>query len=175
VVVKRYAPGDVSVETAPGDLILTHRDQPVSKLIAFGQRLRFRGKDRPFAHWSHVAVVVGFHGELVEALGRGVQRSRLTRYTDVEFHYVSVDAALHDRRQMARFAEACVGRSYNWWEIVSLGLTLVVGAKIVVGNPGTLICSALAGEALCRGDYIFSRDPNSQMPADIAKELGLRP
>lgn len=169
----RFGPGEISLETKPGDLILTHRDQLASKLITFGQRLRFRGHDAPFAHWSHVACIVGYHGELVEALGNGVCAGNLKRYVDVEYHYVPVKATEQDRQQMARFAKACVGRGYNYAEILALGLTLTTGAKIVFGNPGSLICSALGAEMLCRGDYIFSRDPGSMMPADIAKDLGL--
>lgn len=171
----RFGPGHVSLETKPGDLILTHRDQVPSKLIAFGQRLRFRGEDSPFAHWSHVACVVGHNGALVEALGAGVEATSITRYVDVEYHYVPVQATDADRRQMARFALDCVGRPYGYLQILSLGLTLLTGAKLAFGNPGTLICSALAAEALCRGDYIWPRSPGVMMPADLAQALGVRP
>lgn len=169
----RYGPGDAPLRTQPGDLILTHRDQLPSRLIAFGQRLRFRGANSSCAHWSHVACVVGNEGELVEALGNGVQATNLSRYRDVEFHYVPIDATLEDRRQMATFATTCVGRPYGYMEIVSLGLTLLTGAKFAFGNPGTLICSAMGAQMLCRGDYIFDRDPNRMMPADVARELCL--
>ena len=172
---ERYGPGEARRFTQAGDLILTHRDQVASRLIAFGQGLRFRGADRVFCHWSHVACIVGDHGELVEALGHGVEATNLGRYKDVEYHVVSVEATAADRAQMAAFAQACVGRPYGYLAILSLGLTLLTGAKFAFGNPGTLICSALAAEALCRGDYVWPRDPNRCMPADIAKHLAVTP
>jgi hypothetical protein len=172
----RYGPGQtVRNNTIPGDLVLTHREQLPSRLIAFGQRRRFRGPDRRFAHWSHVACVVGLNGELVEALGKGVEATHLERYTDVEFHYVATGAHPHDREQMARFLYACVGRPYGWSEILSLGLTLLTGGNFGFGNPGTMICSALAAQMLTRGDFVFPFDPNRAMPADIAKALQVRP
>jgi hypothetical protein len=160
--------------TTPGDLVFTHRTAIYSKLITFGQGLRFRGADKKYAHWSHVAVVVGYNGELVEALGRGVVRTNISYYRDVEYHYVGIQCAETDRLQMVNFAEACVGRRYAWVEIPSLGLTLITGAKLVVGNPGTLICSALAAEMLCRGDFIWPREPSTMLPADLAQALRVR-
>jgi hypothetical protein len=175
--VTRYAPGVEAPLGAlsHGDIILTHRSAFFSRLIAFGQSLRFRGARRPYAHWSHVAVVVGDRGELVEALGKGVQETNISEYAQVEYHHVHIDALATDREEMRRFAARCVGRRYNWLEIPSLGLTLLTGAKFAFGNPGTLICSALGAQMLCRGDYIFDRDPNTMMPADIAEHLGATP
>lgn len=173
----RYGPGTSRTwETRPGDIVLTHRRALPSRAIALGQRLRFRGADRPYAHWSHVACVSGYHGQLVEALGHGVEETYLSRYRDVEYHYVRTDATLDDRLQMKAFLRACVGRPYGYLEIASLGLALLTGgSRFAFGSPGTLICSALAAQMLCRGDYIFERDPNRAMPADVAKLLGVLP
>jgi hypothetical protein len=163
--------------TEPGDIILTHRNEIYSKLIVFGQGLRFRGKNRVYAHWSHVACVVDSSGGLVEALGNGVQGPaqgrNIEEYRDVEYVYINIGACQHDREQMQKFLLACIGRPYGWFEIISLGLALLTGTKVIFGNPATLICSALAAQSLTRGNFIWSRDPNVMMPADIAKEFDI--
>ena len=41
-----------------------------------GQRLRFRGPDRPFAHWSHAALIVSAEGAIVEAEAISAARVR---------------------------------------------------------------------------------------------------
>lgn len=174
-VMTRYPRGQSVPRTLPGDLVLTRRRQLASRLIGIGQGLRFRGPDLPYAHWTHVAVAADAEGHLIEALGHGVELTNIYRYHNVDYHYVRINADAHDRRQMARFARECIGRPYGWSEILSLGLSLVTGAKIQFGNPGTLICSALAAQTLCRGDYVFPRDPNRLMPADLAKALDVRP
>ncbi len=175
---KRFGPGESihPSQAHPGDFVLTHRDALSSKLIALGQRRRFRGADRGFAHWSHIAGVETGSGGLVEALTSGVVRSPIEKYRDVEYHYVHVSHSDADRAQMARFLAACVGREYGWGEIASLGLALLSGGDhLGFGNPGTLVCSGLIGQMLCRGDAIFDRDPNRLMPADIAQWADVKP
>ena len=58
---------------------------------------------------------------------------------------------------------------------VTMMMSWFTGAKFAFGNPGTLICSALAAQMLCRGEYVFDRDPGRMMPADVAEFLKVTP
>ena len=60
----------------PGDFILTHSPGLYGELIRFGETLRYWGKDKVFAHWSHAAIFVNDTGDIIEALGGGVQLDR---------------------------------------------------------------------------------------------------
>jgi hypothetical protein len=63
-------PGDYD----PRDFILPHGSAFYSKLIRFGQTLRFRGKNRKYAWWNHAAMRISQTGDLIEALGPGVEK-----------------------------------------------------------------------------------------------------
>lgn len=183
VQVTRYGPGDAPAalptgqRTSPGDFILTHRKALPSRLIAFGQGLRFRGQQRPFAHWSHAALIVGVRGELVEALGHGVERTSIDRYRDVEYHLVHIDASPVDRMRIVRYGETMWRRHtrYGWLEILSLGLQLLTGARLALTTDGHMICSGLVATGLERTDAIFTRNAGCMMPADLAEFYGVRP
>jgi hypothetical protein len=87
---ERFAPA-VSVAPdayAPGDFILTHGTAWTSWFIRFGQRIRFRGKDRRYAHSSHAALIVSGSGDLIEAPGAAVQKRNIEVYKQTEY-YVS--------------------------------------------------------------------------------------
>ena len=177
--VKRFGPGQHAAphEYEPGDFILAHGKSFFSGLIRIGQRLRFRGADRPFAWWSHAAIIVGPDGALIEALGPGVQRANLTKYQPTEYHLVSIAASVSgdDRREAVAFAEWCIGLEYGWLTIVSIALGLLMGGKFTFGFDGQAICSGLVARALERTRVIFNRTPSHIMPADLAKYFDVKP
>lgn len=157
----------------PGDIVLVHAGHVSSRLIRWGQRLRFRGERAHYAHWNHVAVITGYHGELIEALFTGVKEGNLSRYANVD--HVVCSAVEHgcDRVQMLAFCES-VARArwrYDYAEIVSVVLTLLTGSKWVFGRVGSAICSGLAAEALTRAGVIWPRPPGWMLPADIAEHF----
>lgn len=166
-VVHHYPPGRSPIVTVPGDLILFKRKGIYSKLIGFGQKLR-RGY-KGYAYWTHVGCVASYRGGLIEALGKGIVVGDLSKYEDVDYYYVDIKADEHDRNQMVKFLQASLGRPYGYLDILSLTMTLVVGNRLSFGDPGTLVCSTLAAQMLCRGDFIFPTDPGQMMPADLAK------
>ncbi len=177
--VRRFGPGEAPERTAyrPGDFILTHGASIFSYLIRFGQGIRFWGRDRPYTWWNHAALIVSEEGALVEALGAGVLRTSLTKYTPTEFHLVSIEGVAneHDREQAVRFAEWCVGMPYGYVTIVSIGLSLLTGGKFTFGFDGQAICSGLVARALERTNAIFNRTPSHIMPADLAKYFRVEP
>src|SRR5258708_39949112 len=88
VTVKRYTAGVEAHadEYQPGDFLLTHSATFYGWLIRFGQRLRFWGKNRPFAYWNHAVLIVGADGKIVEALGNGVIQGNIRKYKHADYH-----------------------------------------------------------------------------------------
>ena len=170
---KRYGPGESAETFATGDIVLTHGDYWTSRIIRFGQRLRFRGARRRYAHWNHVALVLDEHGNLGEALSDGVVETHISKYEGTEYHLVPVQCSDEDRTQIAVFATAVLHApsrtKYGWVTIASLFFTLTLGSKLVFGKIGTAICSGFACEALVRTGAIFPRPPAYMMPADVAE------
>jgi len=161
----------------PGDFILTHGKAFFSRLIRFGQRLAFRGKDRKYTWWNHAALIVSLNGDLIEALGAGVERTNLSRYVPTEYHLVCLGklASPHDRDQICAFAEWALGEKYGVVTIMSIALSLLTGCRLKFGFDGQMICSGLVARALERSDAIFDRSPSHIMPADLAKYFSVKP
>jgi hypothetical protein len=163
----------------PGDVILTHGKAWTSKLIRVGQALRFRGESRRYTWWNHTAVVVSADGDIVEALGAGVQRRNLSVYRPTEYRVVRIEASDEDRRQMVEFAETCVGLRYGYATIASIALSLLTGSKFSFGFEGQYICSGLVSRCLERTGYLMParerlpqvvvRSSANTMPAHLAE------
>lgn len=153
----------------PGDFILTHGDEWTSRLIRFGQSLRYRGASAKYTYWNHTALVVDARGTIVEALGTGVAQRSIHDYDPTQYTVVRIDASDQDRAQAARFATSSVGASYGWVTIVSIALSLVTGGKLAFAIDGQLICSGLVARSLERTSAIFKHDPARIMPAELAE------
>lgn len=141
---------DESAEPKPGDFILTKGDAWTSKLIRFGQRLRFRGEERPFADWNHAALMVS-EDRLVEALGAGVMHTELSKYEPEEYFHVPLkDVSDDDRHQIVAFGMWAAGlrtpngdmrtpvsprriqrAGYAFLIIANLALALLLGHAVV--------------------------------------------
>ena len=174
-VVQRFAPGTEVSNPAPGDFLLTHGDSWTSKLIRFGQAIRYRGPDKAFARWNHAALFVAENGDIVEALGGGVQRRNVSVYKDTEYHVVRLENVGEiDRKQEVDFALACLNESYGFLTIFSIALSLLSGSRFGFGVDGQEICSALVARCLERTGEIFPADPWHLMPADLAKFYDVR-
>lgn len=174
--VEACGPGCEARDPRPGDFILTHGKSWTSRLIRFGERLRYRGADRKYARWNHAAIFVDAQGNIVEALGAGVQRRNISVYKDTEYHVVRLEnVSEDDRRQECGFAMHCLRDRYGYLTIVSIGLSLLTGSKFGFGVDGQEICSALVARSLERTGEIFPRDPWHIMPADLAKYFNVEP
>jgi hypothetical protein len=175
--VERYGPGEAAEELRTGYVVLTHGSHWTSRMIRFGQRLRFRGARRPYARWNHVALVLDADGNLGEALSEGVVRTNLSKYEGTDYHLVRFECVEIDREQIGAFATAVLDApqrtKYGWVTIVSLFFTLAFGSTFVFGKIGTAICSGFASEALVRGGEIFPRPPAYMMPADLAEHFSV--
>lgn len=116
-------------------------------------------------------------GAIVEAETRGVQRSHLSRYRQVEYHLVRLGdtAGDRDRKQAAAFAERLVGQAFGFGEMIAVSFNILSGRRISFTRKSHLICSALVARALERTDAVFDLDPPDMLPADLAKHYGVKP
>jgi uncharacterized protein YycO len=158
-----------------GDFILTHGDEWTSRLIRFGQSLRYRGTSAKYTYWNHTALVVDAAGAIVEALGTGVAKRSIHDYDPTQYTVVRIDASDADRLESATFATSSIGAQYGWLTIVSLALSLLTGGKLAFAIDGQLICSGLVARALERTTAIFKRDPARIMPAELAEIYDVQP
>jgi hypothetical protein len=118
------------------------------------------------------------NGDLIEAINAGVIETNISRYKDTEYHLVHLEDSLadaHDREQAVRFAEWSLGQEYGFVVVVSIGLSLLTGAKFAFGYEGQAICSGLVARALERSSVIFNRSPSHTLPADLAKMFKVEP
>lgn len=174
--IQRFGPGEEVANPEPGDFILTHGKSWTSRMIRFGQKLRYRGQDRIYTRWNHAAIFVAENGDIVEALGAGVQRRNIAVYKDTEYHIVRLENVVDvDRKHAIEFALACLNDSYGWLTILSIALSLLFTSKFGFGLDGQEICSALVARCLERTGEIFPEDPWHLMPADLAKYFDVRP
>ena len=161
----------------PGDFILTHSSGIYGALIRFGEAIRYWGQDKPFARWSHAAIFVNESGDIVEALGGGVQQRNISVYQPAEYVVVHLPQTTtsDDREQAIKFAAFCLNDRYGWLTIVSIALCLLFGGKLGFGVDGQQICSGLVARCIERiGEIFHEGDPWHLMPADLAKHFDVR-
>jgi hypothetical protein len=173
-----YAPAGTAVQSwNPGDFLLTHGDSFFSRLIRFGEGLRIHGDDKVYAWFNHAALVTGTHGEIAEALGRGVVPGNASKYQSKDYVVVRTGADAEDVAEILAFAQWVVHNRprYGWFTIMSLALTLLTGAKFTFFIDGEYICSGFVARAMERTGALFSRDPVHITPADLAKYYSAKP
>jgi len=176
--IARFGPGETIAATSKGDFVLTRGDAWTSQAIRLGEYLKFWGEARKYAYWNHAALFVGENGELVEALGRGVTRSNVSKYKPVTYHVVQLaGVSQEDREHAADFAFHCaeIHQTYGYLTILSIALSLLFGGRLGFGIDGQEICSGLVGRALERTGEIFDVEPWHMMPADLAKAYRVDP
>lgn len=173
-----HAPGEDLPLIEPGDVVLTHADGFIHGLIRFGQRLIFKGDRRKFAYWNHAAIVHKVDRStkpstayIAEALGQGVILSDLNKYKDTEFVLIELNPTYIDRLETQNFVQDVLDKreKYNYLEILSIALTLLIPLPIQFGSPGTAICSGLVANALTRAGVIWPCAPDYAYPATIAQ------
>jgi len=175
--VERYAPGETATHFDPGDFILSHRLRPIAGLISFAQKVRFRGSDAVYAHWSHCALIVAEDGALVEAESLGVERSPISKYQSREYHLVRLGAEFspEGRKQAVEYTTAQVGQAFGFLALAGAALFLLFGWPLRLMRRNHQICSGLVVRALQRGGLLQDADPALMLPADLAKIYDVRP
>src|ERR1700678_3674631 len=126
-----FPPGQQVIDPCPGDFILTHGSSWTSHLIRFGEKIRYWGPDKRFTRWNHAAIFVNSNGDIIEALGGGVQMRNISVYKETEYHLVHLENVLEPNRDHeVMFARACLNDHYGWLTILSIALCLLTGSKL---------------------------------------------
>jgi hypothetical protein len=174
---ERFAPGESIARPRPGDLVLVHGGGWIGTLVHAFQVLRFHAHhERPYAYWSHAAIVTSPLGRVVEVGPRGVIATSLETYRNLDYHYVRVAASGARRVEAVRFAESCVGQRYGTLSVLALGFFTLIRCPIALPERGQHHCAALVARALERATgERFARTPVNMMPADFAKHYGVVP
>jgi hypothetical protein len=146
-------------------------------MIRLGQRRRFKGPDRPFAYYNHAGMIVGSHGEIVEAQPKGVVERNISAYQPRQYTVVRTGAVAddRDRSQMVAYACAAVGQRYDWLAMVGAAIQLATGNKLVLATSDKTICSGLVARGLDHSSFIFLTNPAAILPGDLAKLFDVRP
>jgi len=172
----RCPPGESIRDPRPGDIVLIRGTGWLGKAIRAVVRVRCRGSaDRPFAHWSHAAIIVSPHGYLVEVLHTGVVLGSLEKYRSQEYHYVYLNLSAADRTRASHYAASCLRQSYGRLGFILLALAVLTGDRFEVPDRGQQGCVALIARALQRAGVRFARRPADMTPADLAKRFGVMP
>lgn len=161
--------GEAVNNPRPGDFFLIHRKKVFSKLIQFGQGIRY---DKESAYWNHCGMFIDGNGGIAEALVRhGVTFDHIDKYKEEEYIVVSVNMSPQDREHVLRFANWASGKPYGLSTDFSLAFWCIFGAKFDFSIDGTMICSGFVARSLERAGYIFDREPSREMPADLANHF----
>jgi hypothetical protein len=146
-----------------------------STIISAYQRLTTRGRARRCASWSHVALVAGTDGRIVEAGTAGVVLRRLDKFREHDYHYVAVRATREQRSQAVRYAVSRVGSPYANLALVGLFVSVLTAGRLRwPGSRYDLCGSLVAGALTCAGER-FELPPSEMMPADLAAHFGVAP
>lgn len=158
--------GTTTTDIKPGDFFLIHRTKFFSHLIQFGQGIRYTKEE---AYWNHCGVFINENGNIAEALvHHGITKDHIDKYKGEEYIVVNIKANEEDRAQMMKFIDWAEGKPYGMLTDIGLIGWCLLGAKFDMSLDGSLICSGFVARTLERAGYIFDRDPQREMPADLA-------
>lgn len=154
----------------PGDFILCHRKGIVSAIIRWGERLRFRSGSR----WSHAAFCA-CNGTIFEIQIDGAQHVNIDEYRDIEYLIVHTNMADPDFRQAWWYSigELTSDHKYGWLTLLGTATRMLIPGRGIWFGGRTNICSGFVAQCLVRGDAVFSVNPASLTPAELAEHYGV--
>jgi uncharacterized protein YycO len=168
-------PGETISRPRPGDIILVRYKNWLGLLIRAFARIRYRAlEDRPYTHFSHVALVISHAGQMVEVNARGVVISHIRQYRERDYHYVWLDLPDAGRKAAVQFAKSCLRQKYSLRNFLLLAASIAVGDRIRMPDSGHG-CVSLVVQALQKAGLRFERKPTDMTPADLAKRFGVTP
>lgn len=165
---KVYAPGAEPPTFNPGDFFLLRNNTFWSKLIRFGQWLRYHGENRKYIDWTHTGMFIDRKGAIIEALGPGVIIDNISKYKDITYYVVNTKLSAPNRSQAVDAAKSFKKDKYGWLSDISIGSYFVTGIRVQVTTNNTINCSGLVAMALWAGGIIFNGTPQMFAPADLA-------
>lgn len=157
---------------APGDVILGRAHGQKHQIIRWGQARRLAPADRPYAGYTHAALVVSADGDLVEAVGEGVHRSSLTRYVIDEeiYQVVRIEISEEARERVVEFAlwAAQARAPYASLATVCTTVWAFTNSRLMFFMDGSFTCSGLVAAALERMGARFEVNAAKVTPAQLA-------
>lgn len=163
-----YGPGEEIATINPGDFFLLHNTTFWSKLIIFGQWLRYHGENRKFIGWSHCGMFLDRKGTIIEALGAGVAIDNISKYKDLTYYVVHTKLSSPNKAQAVSGAKSFIKDKYGFLSNISIGAHFLTGIKLQFTMNNTINCSGLVAMALWAGGIIFNGTPQMFAPADLA-------
>jgi len=168
-------PGEAISHTRPGDIILVRHKHWLSLLIRCFVRMRHRApEERPYAYWSHAALVLNNAGHLVEVNSRGVVVSHIGQYRECDYHYVRLELPEAGRKAAVDFARSCLKQKYSLRNFLLLAASIPLGDRLPIPDS-CHGCVSLIARALQEAGIRFERKPTEMTPADLAMRFGVTP
>jgi hypothetical protein len=129
--VESFDAGEAAETWSAGDILLTHGDALISRLIRFGERLRIHGDDRAYCWFNHAALVLNDQGDLAEALSQGVVRTNASKYLPNAYAVVRPGITAADTKEVLAFADWVLATHdrYGWFTIASIAVSVLTGSK----------------------------------------------
>ena len=151
---------------SPGQFYVVRTSGPVAWLIRRVTRSAF----------NHAGLVAGNHGAIIEAEAGGVYRAYLAKYAGERLAVSQMPLSQPEREWIVCKANECIGRRYNWLDLLALGL-LQFGVRPrflrrVVEYQNRLVCSELVALCYLAAGIRLSRDPEMDLdvtPGTLAK------
>lgn len=157
----------------PGSIGFCHGQGFLSRVIRFGERIRFRDG----SIWNHVFIItdqVNATGEqlVIQAEGRGVTADKplSSVASNGDYEVLDMSDSVVDVDVLC-FAEGQVGERYGWLSIVSCAMRIILPRWLPmprIRSKSTWICSALGAESLRCGGWIHMWDDiYTVVPAEL--------
>ena len=161
---------------APGDVVLGRAHGHKHAIIRYGQARRLTAADRAYASYTHAALVVSEDGDLVEAVGEGVQRSSLTRYVvdSGTYQVVRIEASQEARERVVAFAGWAADNHapYAALQTLCTAFWAFTNSRLMFFMDGSFTCSGLVAAALERMGARFDINAAKVTPAQLAVMFG---
>ena len=163
-----YGPGEEPTSFSPGDFFLLRNTTFFSRLILFGQGLRFHGENRKYSKWSHCGGFIDNKGTIIEALSAGVKIDNISKYKGLTYYVVHTKLSASNKVQSVNAAKSFLKDKYGWVSDLSIGFQFATGVKLRVTVNNTINCSGLVAMMLWAGGIFFNGTPQLFAPADLA-------
>jgi hypothetical protein len=163
-----YGPGEEPSSVNPGDFFLLHNTTFFSKLIIFGQWLRYHGENRKYYRWSHSGLFIDNQGTIIEAIGAKVIIDNISKYKELNYYIVHTKLNTLNKVQSVKASKSFLKDKYGWVSDISIGFHFLTGIKLQFTLKNTINCSGLVAMALWAGGIIFNGTPQLFAPADLA-------
>lgn len=163
-----YEAGEEPTTFEPGDFFLLRNNTFASKIVLFGEWIRYHGENRKYSRWSHGGAFIDTKGTIIEATFGGVKIDNISKYKDLPYYVVHTKLSAANKIQAVNAAKSFLKDKYGWLTDFSIGLNYLTGLKIQITAKNTINCSGLVGMMLWAAGYIFNGSPQMFAPADLA-------